>query len=156
MRLAALALILVLAAPVAVAQAPDPDLALPPSADNPFVASRGTGPAPPSTLSARTGAAPPEGQGPGGIDFGRWRNANAATYNQAFEDQMAARYASMSRDQARADLERNGFGCRDRGAALECRIEITDSGCNKDWYVALDPQRPRPYAGFDVICARAP
>lgn len=155
MRLAGFALILALAAASAAhAQARDPSLALPPSTENPFVASRGTGPAPPAETH-RTGRAPPEGAGPGGINFGRWRNANPATYSPAFADQMAQRFASLDRAAARADLERNGFTCTDRPTALDCRIEIMEEGCAKDWYVALDDRRPRPYAGFDVMCLGA-
>lgn len=122
--------------------------------DNPFVASRGTAPAPPSTAAAQ-GAAPPEGIGPGGIDFGAWRSADPATYGPAFQAAMQARYRGQDRAAARADLERNGFSCSDAGGVLQCRIEIMAQSCARDWYVAFEPGTAPPRAGFDVMCLGA-
>lgn len=126
-------------------------------ADSPFAANRGTAPAPPAMSAASGGqSAPVEGVGPGGIDFGQWRSADPAVYGPAFEAQMAARFGDgASRAAARADLERNGFSCVERTGALECRIEIMEQQCAKDWYVAIEDGRARPRAGFDVMCLGA-
>ncbi|MBI1187652.1 MAG: hypothetical protein GC206_10055 [Alphaproteobacteria bacterium] len=124
--------------------------------DSPFAANRGTAPAPPAMRAASAQTAPPEGAGPGGVDFGQWRSADPAIYGPAFEAQMAARYGSAERRAgARVDLEANGFACRDRPGVLECRIEIMEQSCAKDWYVAFEAERTAPRAGFDVMCLGA-
>ena len=105
--------------------------------------------------TAGNNAAPPEGAGPGGVDFGRWRTADPAVYGPAFEAQLAQRFTGSDRTQIRTDLERNGFTCADRPNALVCRIEIMENQCAKDWYVALENGRDRPRAGFDVMCLGA-
>ena len=152
MRIIGLAFALALIATSAAAQiTPAP---APPAGPNPFQANVGSAPRPPAETTRAARPAPPEGRAPAGIDFGQWRGANAGVYGPAFEAQMTTRYAGMSRPDARADLERNGFVCAQRPGAIDCRIEITDNGCAKDWYVALDDRRTRPYAGFDVICDR--
>jgi hypothetical protein len=116
---------------------------------------RGQALPPPAQSSAAARSAPPEGVAAGGFDFGQWRGADPAVYSPAFEARMTARLAGKSRDQAKADLESNGFACRDRGAALECRIEIMERQCAHDWYVALEPARAAPIAGFDLMCLGA-
>ncbi|NWG52539.1 MAG: hypothetical protein HXY28_02365 [Hydrogenophilaceae bacterium] len=123
---------------------------------SPFAANHGQAPAPPAMRAAAGQTAPPEGTGAGGIDFGRWRSADPAVYGPAFAAQMAARYATAERRaEARADLEANGFACRDLPGALECRIEIMEQSCAKDWYVAFETGRETPRAGFDVMCLGA-
>jgi len=126
-------------------------------ADSVFAANHGQAPAPPAMGSGSGQTAPPEGVGPGGIDFGAWRSADPAIYGPAFEAQMAARFAeSERRARARVDLEANGFACRDRaGGVLECRIEIMEQQCAKDWYVAFESGRAQPRAGYDVMCLGA-
>jgi len=142
MRLLALGLIAVLAA--CASAAPEPTGAL--------AAARGTALPPPA--GAETGrAAPPEGQGAGGIDFGRWRGADPAIYAPAFQSQIRARYAGRQSHDIRAELEANGFACED-GGRLDCRIEIMERQCAHDWYVVVEPGR-EPVAGFDVMCLGA-
>jgi len=113
----------------------------------------GAQPAPQASPAAQS--APPEGVAAGGMDFGQWRGADPDAYSPSFEAQIAARLAGKSRAEIEADLEANGFACRDRGAALECRIEIMERQCAHDWYVALDPERAAPIAGFDLMCLGA-
>jgi hypothetical protein len=125
------------------------------SGDTPFQANRGSAPPPPAAGAGGRQSAPPEGKAVGGVDFGRWRQADPVVYSAAFEEQMAQRYANSDRARARADLERNGFACAEQSAALVCRIEIMENQCAKDWYVALENGRDRPRAGFDVMCLGA-
>jgi hypothetical protein len=120
-----------------------------------IAATRGSAPPPPqATTGAAARAAPPEGRGPGGIDFGQWRSADPAVYGPAFQTQVRARYQAGP-GPARADLEGNGFSCRDRTGALECRIEIMENQCAKEWYVVFEQNRREPVAGFDVMCLGA-
>lgn len=114
-----------------------------------LAAARGTALPPPAEAGAGR-SAPPEGQGPGGIDFGRWRGADPAVYAPAFQNQIRARYAGRQGGDVRTDLETNGFACED-GARLDCRIEIMERQCAHDWYVVVEPGR-EPVAGFDVMC----
>jgi hypothetical protein len=123
-------------------------------AASPFRATRGSAQPPPSEAGASARAAPVEGVGPGGIDFGQWRNADPAVYGPAFQTQMQARYTGGPAA-ARPDLERNGFSCRDRERAVECRIEIMERQCAKEWYVVFEQARREPIAGFDVMCLGA-
>jgi hypothetical protein len=121
---------------------------------NAIAATRGSALPPPPPAGAAGQAAPPEGQAPGGIDFGQWRSADPAVYGPAFQAQMRTRYAAGGAA-ARPDLERNGFACRDRERALECRIEIMERQCARDWYVVFEAARAEPIAGFDVMCLGA-
>jgi hypothetical protein len=116
----------------------------------PFEVNRGSAPPPPAYARGEA-SAPAEGVGPGGIDFGRWRSAEPEAYGAAFQGQMQARFAGRSVADARVDLMANGFTCSDQ-AIMQCRIEITDAGCAKDWYVVFEPRRPEPIAGFDAMC----
>jgi hypothetical protein len=118
-----------------------------------FPAERGTAPRPP-TEAAAGHRAPPEGVGPGGIDFGQWRQAAPAAYQPRFEIQMRQRFAGKTNAEIRADLERNGFACED-AARLDCRIEIMERQCAIDWYVVVEPNRAEPVAGFDIMCLGA-
>lgn len=116
--------------------------------------------APPA--AAATGAAPPEGAGPGGFDFGRWRGANVDGYAESLEAKMRARLAGKSLAASRADLEANGFAClepRDRpGAArvpaLECRLAASEQSCAYEWWTVIEEQGEAPKAGYDVMCGR--
>lgn len=128
--------------------APEPET----DAVSPFPVERGAVPPPPAPGAAQ--AAPPEGTGAGGIDFGPWRNADPAAYGPAFQSQMRARYANQEVSYIRADLERNGFACED-GGRLDCRIEIMERQCAFDWYVVLENGRAEPAAGFDLMCLGA-
>ncbi len=135
------------AAGIAMAQEP------PPTQPVPFVVNRGSAPPPPAPSgSAQT--APAEGIAAGGIDFGQWRSANPETYGPAFETQMRRRFAGQEAAAARADLEANGFTCGG-SPTLQCRIEIMENSCAKDWYVVFERNRPEPVAGFDVMCLGA-
>jgi hypothetical protein len=143
MRILAIALIAALAA-CASDDAPRPSGAL--------AAARGTALPPPANVETGR-AAPPEGQGPGGLDFARWRGADPASYAPAFQSQIRTRYAGRQTPAIRADLEANGFACQD-GARLDCRIEIMERQCAHDWYVVVESGR-EPVAGFDVMCLGA-
>jgi hypothetical protein len=123
------------------------------SGPSPFPVQRGTAPPPPSAQSGAQ-AAPPQGAGPGGIDFGQWRQADPAVYGPAFQTQVRQRYNGRSAAQIRADLEANGFVCENE-ARLDCRIEIMESQCAIDWYVVVERTRPEPIAGFDRMCLGA-
>lgn len=119
----------------------------------PFPVERGSA-LPPPTPAANAHAAPPEGAGPGGVDFGRWRQADPASYGPAFQAQMRQRLAGKSSAEINADLVANGFACED-GQRLECRIEIMESQCAVDWYVVVERGRAEPVAGFDRMCLGA-
>lgn len=123
-----------------------------PRQNSALAAARGTALPPPTGVQAPR-AAPPEGQGAAGLDFGRWRGADPAAYASAFRTQIRTRYAGQSEAQIRADLEANGFACED-GARLDCRIEIMERECAHDWYVVVERGR-EPVAGFDVMCLGA-
>ncbi len=117
-----------------------------------FEVNRGSAPRPPADAAAQ-GRAPAEGVSQGGIDFGQWRSAEPEAYGAAFQSQMRARFAGKTATEARSDLTANGFTCSDQ-AIMQCRIEIADAGCAKDWYVVFEPRRSEPFAGFDAICPR--
>ncbi len=117
----------------------------------PFPVERGSALAPPAANAGST-AAPPEGAGPGGIDFGQWRNADPAVYAPAFQSQIRTRFAGQDASAIRADLELNGFACSQSGR-LDCRIEIMERQCAVDWYVVVE--RGQPVAGFDRMCLGA-
>lgn len=117
----------------------------------PFPVERGSA-LPPPGEAAPAQSVPPEGAGPGGIDFGQWRNADPATYAPAFQTQIRTRFAGQDAAAIRADLERNGFTCGQSGR-LDCRIEIMERQCAVDWYVVVE--RGQPVAGFDRMCLGA-
>ncbi len=121
---------------------------------NPFPVERGSA-LPPPAASAAGQTAPPEGAGPGGVDFGRWRQADPAQYAPAFQAQLRQRYAGQSEAQIRADLAANGDACRENGGRSECRIEIMERQCAFDWYAVLERGRAEPVAGFDIMCLGA-
>ena len=117
-----------------------------------LAAARGTALPPPASVQEGR-AAPPEGPGAGGLDFGRWRGADPAVYAPAFQTQVRARYTGQSSSAIRTDLEANGFACED-GGRLDCRIEIMERQCAHDWYVVVERGR-EPVAGFDLMCLGA-
>lgn len=147
MRILAIAVVAALAA--CAVGGGDPEVE---AGSSPFPVERGTAPPPPQE-SARHGA-PPQGAGPGGIDFGQWRQADPAVYGPAFQNQMRQRYSGRSTAQIRTDLEANGFACED-AQRLDCRIETMERQCAFDWYVVLEGNRPEPVAGFDIMCLGA-
>jgi hypothetical protein len=120
---------------------------------NPFPVERGSALPPPQAASTSQ-AAPVEGAGPGGIDFGQWRNADPATYAPSFQTQVRTRYADRDIAYIRADLERNGFACEQSGR-LECRIEIMERQCAIDWYVVVERAGAQAIAGHDRMCLGA-
>lgn len=126
-----------------------------PSAPAPtaFPQQRGTALPPPAPASAQ--AAPPEGVGPGGIDFGAWRQADPARYAPQFQTQLRQRHATMTPQAIRADLERNGFACTEVSGGLDCRIEIMERQCAFDWYYVLPAGRAEPTAGYEIMCLGA-
>lgn len=117
---------------------------------SPFPVERGTAPPPPGPAAGRV---PPEGGGPAGLDFGRWRDADPVVYAPAFQEQVRARYADREAGYIRADLEANGFAC-ESNARLDCRIEIMERQCAFDWYVVVE-RSGTPVAGFDRMCLGA-
>ena len=119
-------------------------------------APRGSAIAPPGARAApSTQAAPPEGTGPGGIDFGHWRGAEPAVYSPTFQTQLRARYAGRDSAAMQADLAANGFACENGGAVLQCRIEIMDHACDYVWYVTMEQGQTSPSAGLDQRCLGA-
>ncbi|MET0183610.1 MAG: hypothetical protein ABW199_12070 [Caulobacterales bacterium] len=125
-----------------------------PGSATPFRIQRGTAIAPPGVAVNTGQTAPPEGVGPGGINFAQWKSADPSLYGPAFEAQMRQRYSARTAADARADLEANGFSCA-QSTVMQCRIEIMDQGCAKDWYVVFEPRRSEPVAGFDSMCLGA-
>ena len=146
MRLAWIAALAFLAA--CASGAPEAEVDAGPS---PFPVERGTAPPPPAAVGQ---SSPPEGAGPGGVDFGQWRQADPAAYAPAFQSQMRARDANQQTSQIRADLEANGFRC-ENDTRLDCRIEIMDRECAVDWYLVVERGRSEPIAGFDRMCLGA-
>ena len=146
-RSLAVAAVAVLAACASGGANPDID-----SGPSPFPVQPGTA-MPPPAQSARQ-AAPPEGQGAGGFDFGQWRSADPAVYAPAMQAQAQQRYAGRSQADIQADLVANGFAC-ENATRLDCRIEIMDGQCAIDWYVVVERGRPAPIAGFDKMCLGA-
>lgn len=123
--------------------------------NSPFPVARGSALPPPATAqSASRQAAPPQGVGPGGLDFGQWRSADPAVYGPALQTQVRQRLAGKSAAEMRADLEANGFVCA-TSRQLECRIEIFERQCAHDWYVVVEQASPAPIAGYDVMCLGA-
>jgi hypothetical protein len=114
------------------------------------------------TASAMAAAAPPEGVGPGGLDFGRWRGANVAGYGESLEARLRARLAGKPVSAARADLEANGFACLEarerpgaaRVPALECRLAAVDGGCEREWWAVIEEPLAPVKAGYDAMCGR--
>ncbi len=149
MRLLVFAIVAALAACASGGMPPEAE-----SGPSPFPVERGTAPPPPNAVARAGSVAPPEGRGPGGVDFGQWRQADPVQYGQAFQTQMRARFLDLSVPETKANLEANGFACAD-GARLQCRIEIMERECAFDWYVVVEPARPEPIAGFDVMCLGA-
>lgn len=147
MRILVLAVIAALAA--CAVSGGDPEVE---TGSSPFPVERGAAPPPPPESAG--GSAPPEGAGPGGIDFGSWRQADPAVYGPAFQNQVQRRYSGRSTAQIRADLEANGFACTDAGR-LDCRIETMERQCAFDWYVVLERNRAEPAGGFDIMCLGA-
>jgi hypothetical protein len=120
-------------------------------AASPFPVERGGALPPPH---AQSQSAPPEGPAGGGLDFGRWRQADPAHYGPQFQTQVRQRFAGQNSAQLRASLEANGFACEDE-RRLDCRIEIMERQCAFDWYVVLERGEREPVAGFDQMCLGA-
>ena len=120
-------------------------------ASSPFPVERGAALPPPQ---AQSQAAPPEGAAGGGLDFGRWRQADPALYAAQFQAQVRQRFAGQNATQLRTSLEANGFACEDH-QRLDCRIEIMERQCAFDWYVVLERGDREPVAGFDQMCLGA-
>jgi hypothetical protein len=114
------------------------------------------------TAAASGAAAPPEGIGPGGLDFGLWRSANVGGYAESLEAKLRARLAGKSLAASRSDLEANGFAClepRDRPGAtrvpsLECRLAVTENRCAREWWAVIESPGEAPKAGYDVMCGQ--
>lgn len=147
MRFFALGLIVALAACATGERGPD-------LGRSPFPVERGSALPPPVATNAGQ-IAPPEGVGAGGIDFGRWRQADPANYAPALQVQLRQRYAGQAAGQVRADLQANGFVCTEAGGRSDCRIEIMERQCAYDWYAVLERGSAEPVAGFDIMCLGA-
>jgi hypothetical protein len=127
--------------------------------DNPFQRDKGKLPPPAAAVAVVAPvAAPPEGPGAGGLDFGAWRGADTAAYGPSFERRVRALAAGKPVSQTRAALQANGFSClepNDRGGAgpaLECRIAVTDRSCGVEWWTVIEEPLAAPKAGFDRMC----
>ncbi|MBL8560055.1 MAG: hypothetical protein JNM47_15125 [Hyphomonadaceae bacterium] len=128
------------------------------SGENPFQKNRGTAPAPTVAAAEQVTAAPPEGAGSGGLDFGAWRGASAQSYGPSFERRVQAHVTGKPVSAIRTALQADGFTCieaRERGGvgpALECRLAARDGACGVEWWsVVEDPLAP-PKAGWDRMC----
>lgn len=114
------------------------------------------------TVASGGATAPPEGVGPGGLDFGRWREANVGGYAESLEAKLRARLAGKPLSAARADLEANGFACLEprerpgatRVPALECRLAVTENSCAREWWTVIESPGEAPKAGYDVMCGQ--
>lgn len=127
-------------------------------ADNPLLKARGTAIAPSGQTAIAPAAAPPEGVGAGGLDFGAWKGADAAAYGPSFERRVRAHVQGKPVSGVRAALQSDGFQCvepKDRGGAgpaLDCRIAVRDGACGVEWWAVVeDPLQP-PKAGYDRMC----
>lgn len=152
MRAALISMVLLVGAVSAFAQAVTP---APAPAPKPFEVNRGSAIPPPAEAARAGQTAPPEGATAGGVDFGQWRSADPEIYGNGFQAQMRTRFAGRDRAAAKTDLEANGFRCAEGGGALQCRIEIMEAQCAKDWYVVFEQRSAEPVAGFDVMCLGA-
>jgi len=128
------------------------------SGENPFRENRGTAPAPAVAASEPVSAAPPQGAGPGGLDFGSWRGANAQAYGPSFERRVQAHVVGKPLSGVRAALQSDGFACveaRERGGAgpaLDCRIAARDGACGVEWWTVIEDPLSPPKAGWDRMC----
>ncbi len=115
----------------------------------------------PVALERPAGAAPPEGVGPGGLDFGAWRGTNPAAYGESLQAKLRAREGGKSPAAVRADLTANGFTCLDasqrgggRAPTLECRLATEDRSCAVEWWAVLEDPAAAIKAGYDRMCPR--
>lgn len=120
------------------------------SGPSPFPVQRGQALPPPA---AETTSAPPEGVR-GGVDFGRWRQADPSSYAPAFQTQIRQRFAGQNASELKTSLEAAGFTCENE-RRLDCRIEIMERQCAFDWYVVLERGEREPVAGFEQMCLGA-
>jgi len=115
----------------------------------------------PTTATAGT-APPPEGVGPGGLDFGLWRSANVSGYADSLRAKLQVRLAGKTLAASRADLEANGFVCMEprdrpgasRAPALECRLAVSENRCEREWWAVMEEPGAALKAGYDVMCGR--
>lgn len=115
----------------------------------------------PVALERPAGNAPPEGVGPGGLDFGTWRGTSPAAYGESLQAKLRAREGGKSLADVRADLTANGFTCLDAGQrgggrapALECRLATEDRSCAVEWWAVQEDAGAAIKAGYDVMCPR--
>ena len=121
-----------------------------------FAETHGSAIAPPArAATVPASVAPPEGVGPGGLDFGQWRSADPEAYAQRFAAEVAAKTEGLSAEEAADFVHRNGFRCDASGRNIDCRLEIMDEACARDWYVVFPQGAMPPVAGADVMCLGA-
>lgn len=109
---------------------------------------------PPPHVTAASQAAPPEGPGAGGLDFGHWRSAPAEQYATEFQSQIHQRFAGQNAQAIRADLEHNGFAC-DSDVSLQCSLEVMEHRCAYDWYVVVEAGHTEAVARYEHVCSSA-
>ena len=109
----------------------------------------------PPAIGQRDPEAPPEGRGPGGLDFGAWRAGPPQRISGAF----AAEVARLAeRGDLQASLTANGFACREpigQGGRWVCARSALEGACGYDWTVTAAPQSAVPAARFTAHCLPA-
>jgi len=110
------------------------------------------------TIPGRDPEAPPEGRGPGGLDFGAWRTAAPQRTAGAFAAEIA-RLGAVG--DLRGALGADGFACfepRLSGGPVVCARSALEGACGYDWTVEIARSNAPPKARFEAHClpVRAP
>lgn len=66
-----------------------------------------------ATKGANDGPRPPQGVGPGGINFGHWQRDAEGAVDVEFRSFITSRYRNADFAKARPALEKDGFTCKD-------------------------------------------
>ena len=110
-----------------------------------------------------TGPRPPEGPGPAGTDFGWWNRDSDGSVDQAFRAFIMRRYDVKDVAQAKADLTRDGFDCKEGssvdgkpGALLDCNRVFYHEDFYHTWSVAFMPQEREPRVHYTRTATRNP
>ena len=110
------------------------------------------------TIPGRDPEAPPEGRGPGGLDFGAWRSDAPQRTAGAFAAEIARLNAAGDLHVA---LAADGFVCfepRLSGGPVVCARSALEGACGYDWIVVIARSNAPPKARFEAHClpVRAP
>jgi hypothetical protein len=105
--------------------------------------------------SSSLGDRPPEGKGPGGTDFGYWNRDMDGAVDAAFRRFITQRYDADDAAQARVDLEKDGFSCKDGNRpdgrpvpVLECARLYRRADTVYDWTVEFWAADSEPRARY--------